>query len=199
MERPTHSQLVAALVKGPHLIIQSITEFTADLWHGATGIAGEGGELLEGIMNLQGNFTASDLHKVRENVVEELGDLEFYIEQLYQRSGLNRAVAYAGDAIISPDMVLHHGASVAVFASQVLDTVKKAAIYNKPLDSALLSMQLYNLDYAMDAIRKCFGITRLETLEHNISKLLVRYEGMIYSDRAAQDRADKCNEGQNYG
>jgi hypothetical protein len=91
-------------------------------------------------------------------------------------------------------MLLVHGAAAAVFASQVLDTVKKSAVYNKPLDEAVLQTNLRDLDQAMDAIRLSLGISREETLEANIAKLSKRYESLSYSDQAAQERADKAGE-----
>lgn len=117
MNRPTHPELVRALVKPGAGIVASLTPEKADLWHAVTGIVGEAGELIDAIKkNVVYNKPLD-----RGNVIEELGDLEFYMEQLRQR----------------------------------------------------------------------LGITREECLEANITKLLTRYEGMKYSDQAAQERKDK--------
>jgi hypothetical protein len=43
----------------------------------------------------------------------------------------------------------------------------------------------------MQALRAKLGITRQETLEHNMEKLAERYKNYVYSDQAAIDRADK--------
>ena len=43
----------------------------------------------------------------------------------------------------------------------------------------------------MEGIRQNLGISREETLERNIAKLSVRYSKLTYSDRDAQERADK--------
>jgi len=114
---PTHPELVAALVKRPSLIRETLSCEKVDLIHAVLGISGEAGELLDAIKKHAIYNKPIDL----ENVIEELGDLEFYIEQLRQR----------------------------------------------------------------------LVITREETLEHNIAKLSVRYAGLNYSDAAAQERADK--------
>lgn len=53
-----------------------LSDKQADLLHMAVGIAGEAGELLEAILHHILYQQALD----KENVVEELGDLEFYIE-----------------------------------------------------------------------------------------------------------------------
>lgn len=82
----THPQLVAALVKKPDLIAPTLNDDKVDLIHAVMGIVGEAGELLDGIKKHVIYDKALDL----ENVVEELGDMEFYMEQLRQRLGLTR-------------------------------------------------------------------------------------------------------------
>lgn len=112
-----HRNLVRALVKPGYHIQREMTPGKADLWHAATGVSGEAGELLDAVKKHA--IYNKDLD--RENIVEELGDLEFYMEQLRQNLGISRA----------------------------------------------------------------------ETLEHNIAKLSRRYEGRRYSDAAAHARVDK--------
>lgn len=187
----SHAQLVEALVKPPLDIISTLSAFTADLWHGATGVAGEAGELLEALV--MSHAGAID----RENVVEELGDLEFYVEQIRQRVGISRD----NSASVSPldielDMLNFYGSSVAINASAVLDIVKKTAIYNKELDAEALRVALRNLDRSMSYVRLSLGISRDETIAANIAKLSKRYESLTYSDKAAQERADKAGEEQ---
>lgn len=191
----THPQLVSALVKNPRSIIETLSDYSADLWHGATGVAGEGGELLEGLLKLPEKFTGPELAAVRENVVEELGDLFFYIEQIVQRTGIqidwDAVCTFARNQELTADRILHHGMHVAVYASQVLDTIKKCAIYNKELDIAALTGQLSLLGRHMVTVGYMFGVEKVEALAANIKKLSKRYEGLQYSDAAAQNRADK--------
>jgi NTP pyrophosphatase (non-canonical NTP hydrolase) len=113
----THPELVRALVKPGSELLLSLTAGKCDMWHAATGIVGEAGELIDAIKK----HVIYNKPLDRENVIEELGDLEFYMEQLRQR----------------------------------------------------------------------LSITREETLAANITKLSKRYEGMKYSDQAAQARKDK--------
>lgn len=184
----THPQLVSALVKPPVDIIASLTPHTADLWHGATGVAGETGELLEAI--LFPPVSGIDVVNVRE----ELGDLFFYIEQIVQRSGItldwDALHELARNNIISVDAI-RHAASIAVHGSQVLDTVKKTALYNKTLDMELLTNQMSALAVSMLTLGLMFGLSRGECLNANIIKLSKRYASLSYSDKAAQERADK--------
>jgi NTP pyrophosphatase (non-canonical NTP hydrolase) len=86
----------------------------------------------------------------------------------------------------------HHGTGVAGEAGELLDAIKKAAIYNKPIDRANVVEELGDLEFYMEGIRQNLGISREETLEANIAKLRLRYEGLKYSDGAAQARADKA-------
>jgi len=185
----THPQLVAALVKPPADIHLSITLFGIDLWHGATGVSGEAGELLEAIL------FPPPAGVDRVNLREELGDLYFYIEQIVQRSGVlidwDTVCQIARNNELTPDLALTYAASIAVHGSQVLDSIKKCAIYNKELDKELLTNQLNALAVSMVTLGYMFGLERQECLNANILKLSKRYNGLAYSDKAAQDRADK--------
>lgn len=66
------------------------------------------------------------------------------------------------------------------------------AIYRKELDRENVIEELGDLEFYLEGIRQGLGLTREECLEHNIRKLSKRYEGLKYSDKAAQDRADKA-------
>ena len=195
MDDVTHPQLVAALVKSPRSIIESLSERTADLWHGATGVAGECGELLEGLVNTAEFRDSDELEKGRVNVLEEAGDILFYTEQLVQRTGIEldwgNIRQFAGMQHIGPDVMVKYGVEVAIYGSQVLDTVKKAAIYNKELEIVQLDAQLHLMLRWLTTICLMFGISREQALEANIAKLRKRYEGLKYTDKAAQLRADK--------
>jgi len=199
----THPQLVAALVKNPRSIIETLSDHTTDLWHGATGVAGEAGELLEGIMITQ-DFRGDNVFEAgKENLLEESGDLYFYIEQLVQRTGIeldwDAIATFARNQHIGPDVMVGYAIIVAVRGSQVLDTVKKAAIYNKELDAKLLTVQLTELSKFLMTLGYMFGFERQDALRANIAKLSKRYEGLQYTDKAAQLRADKEPERSYFG
>lgn len=119
MNRPTHSELVRTLSKPGEAIINDLTPFKAELWHMGTGVASEGGEILDAIKKIA--VYGKDFEAVRPNLVEELGDLRFFVKRIYQMC----------------------------------------------------------------------NITEEEVEQHNVSKLLQRYEGAIYSNKAAQERKDK--------
>ncbi len=85
-KRIIHSEMVAALVKSGELIKQELTDEQANLWHMATGVSGEAGELLDAIKKNCIYQKPLD----RENVIEELGDLEFYMEGVRAAVGVTR-------------------------------------------------------------------------------------------------------------
>jgi len=86
--------------------------------------------------------------------------------------------------------LIHGAMGVSGEAGELLDAIKKHTIYNKPLDIENIIEELGDLEFYMQMIRRNLGITREQTLQHNIAKLRKRY-GEKYSDRAAQERADK--------
>lgn len=87
---------------------------------------------------------------------------------------------------------LHMSVGVAGESGELLDAVKKYVIYNKPLDRANVIEELGDLEFYMEGLRQGLGISREETIEGNIVKLSARYQGLQYSDAAAQARADKA-------
>lgn len=90
---------------------------------------------------------------------------------------------------------IHMAVGISGEAGELLDAVKKHVIYNKPIDRENVIEELGDLEFYMEGLRQGFGITREETIAANIYKLAegpnARYKGGKYSDKAAQDRADK--------
>lgn len=81
-----YPEFVSGLAKPGRAIRDALTGKQADMWHAATGVAGEAGELLDAIKKHVVYGKPLDL----ANVVEELGDLEFYMQQLRNNLGLTR-------------------------------------------------------------------------------------------------------------
>jgi hypothetical protein len=184
----THPELVAALVKPGNDILAGLTASTTDLWHAATGIAGEGTEICLALLNFAFEGTLDS-----ENLLEELGDMEFYMQQLRENLGITRedVEQTEGEFLFSAQPVEMAGI-VAVAAGDVLDFIKKIVIYQKPIDREALLVTLVKLEGPLMAIRHMAGFTLEQVLEANIAKLSVRYAGRTYSDEAAQARADKA-------
>lgn len=184
----THPELVAALVKPGATIAAEMTPSEADLWHAATGVSGEAIEILDANMTALINSRPID----EVNLVEELGDMEFYLEQTRQNLGITRdeTLALVG---IRPTMgSFPESAALAVVGGDLLDAAKKVVIYKKAIDRASFVTILASIEMVMENIRAVFGFTREHTLSENIKKLSVRYAGLTYSNDAAQERADKA-------
>jgi NTP pyrophosphatase (non-canonical NTP hydrolase) len=82
----THTELVKALKKDGRLILSDMTAQDADLLHMAIGVSGEAGELLDAAKKVAIYNKPADFN----NIVEELGDLEFYLEGIRQNLGITR-------------------------------------------------------------------------------------------------------------
>ena len=83
----SYPEMVEMLAKPGSQIVGELMADQAHALHMAVGIAGESGELLDAIKK----HTMYQKPLDRENVVEELGDLEFYMEGLRQGLGITRA------------------------------------------------------------------------------------------------------------
>ncbi len=86
MKGLTHSELVRRLVKPGAVIARELSPQDAHLLHMAVGVAGEAGELLDAMKKATIYRQPLDL----ENIIEELGDLEFYMEGIRQSLQITR-------------------------------------------------------------------------------------------------------------
>ncbi len=87
--------------------------------------------------------------------------------------------------------LMHMVIGVSGEAGELLDAVKKSTIYQKPIDRENVIEELGDIEFYLEGLRQGLNITREETIIANKSKLGERYEGFKYSNKAAQDRADK--------
>lgn len=100
-------------------------------------------------------------------------------------------------ATLTPEKVdaWHMATGTVGEAGELIDAVKKYVVYNKVLDRENVVEELGDLEFYMEGVRQNLGITREETLEANLTKLLkgdkARYKSGVYTDQQAQDRADK--------
>ncbi len=78
--------MVSGLRKSGEVILSELTAKDVDLQHMAIGICGEAGELADAIKKITIYRKPADL----KNVIEELGDLEFYMEGVRQIFGITR-------------------------------------------------------------------------------------------------------------
>jgi NTP pyrophosphatase (non-canonical NTP hydrolase) len=85
-EQMEHEELVRRIAKSGQEIKDSLSAKDLDLWHHATGCATEAGELLDAAKKVAIYNKPVD----RENVIEELGDLEFYMQGIRANLGITR-------------------------------------------------------------------------------------------------------------
>ena len=105
-------------------------------------------------------------------------------------------LAKRGQAIIdelTPNKahVVHMAIGISGEAGELLDAIKKYVMYNKPLDRENAVEELGDLEFYLEGIRQGLGITREETITHNIKKLTKRYSEGSFSNNQANKRADK--------
>lgn len=82
----TFEDMVDGLAKPGGNILASLTPLKCHLWHMASCIPGEGGELFDAVKK----FVIYEKPLDKANVIEELGDLEFYLEGLRAALGITR-------------------------------------------------------------------------------------------------------------
>lgn len=162
-------------------ILATLTPEKAHLLHMAIGISGEAAELI-------GATTA-------ENYNEELGDGIFYAvgATFAFLSWTEEDWITSRDCVNSPYWTLPtREISLVVAAGNFLDLVKKYTIYNKTPDVVQLKTALQFVLYELQRCAQGNNVTFDQLIQENIAKLTKRYANG-YSDKAAQERADKVD------
>lgn len=185
-----HPEMVAKLFKSGETMQQELTPIDLEIIHATIGIVGELGELLAGVEFAMAHSQKPD----RENIVEELGDYEFYMEHLRTKLNITRdEVLTYPDVCIVPSGPVRTAAHMLVYSTDLLDHIKKMVVYRKPIDRPNILLNMSKIEYLLTPFRVYFLISYEETIAANIEKLSIRYKGFQYSDQQAQDRADKCH------
>lgn len=83
-----YRDFVKSRAKNPTAILIDLNVEKSNLIHAAMGISGEAGELMDAIKK----HVIYNKPLDRDNAIEELGDLEFYMELLRQELGVSREV-----------------------------------------------------------------------------------------------------------
>lgn len=87
--------------------------------------------------------------------------------------------------------LIHMALGVAGESGELVDAIKRYAIYRKPIDKDNIKEELGDLLWFIEGVCQAVGFTKEECMEANIEKLKQRYESLSYSDTAAIARADK--------
>ena len=89
---------------------------------------------------------------------------------------------------------LHMAIGISGEAGELLDAIKKWAIYGKPIDMQNVIEELGDLEFYMEGLRQALLIARQDTIDQNMAKLSVRYASGGYSNAEAISRNDKADE-----
>lgn len=163
-----YEEFVASRVKPGADIVSTLTPEKAHLLHMAIGLVGEVIEVAYA--------------ETPEHQKEEAGDIEFY----YQGFLLDPVLAMAVEAI---DLDTLEDKELGEAAGDVLDTVKKYVIYNKPV-FAEIAVKLATFRLALNDSLEYHDLLVEDLQKSNTEKLTKRYP-TGYTDAAAQARADK--------
>lgn len=107
-----------------------------------------------------------------------------------------RALCKSGDSIkseITPQDAhrLHMAVGVSGEAGELLDAIKKAAIYRKPLDVANVREEAGDILFYLTGLLDSLDIDIDSVIAENVGKLSLRYQTLSYSNAQAIARADK--------
>lgn len=173
-----------------------------DVEHAVMGIMTEATELLGGVVNLEkslSNNSNEDNIENLSNIVEELGDLHFYIQALLKGDNFQRLEER--DLYLLWDMVPAGGNVISISKSLVsdvvcesgdmLDIVKKHTMYGKDLDVKKLQFHGQVVRNAVKLISVNMRIATEIVIKQNMFKLSERYPAGIYKDSDAIERKDK--------
>lgn len=86
----------------------------------------------------------------------------------------------------------HIALGLAGEAGELGDAIKKEYIYGKKRDIDNVIEELGDIEWYLQAAYTHYGLDRHGVIQANATKLEVRYAGLVYSDEAAQARADKA-------
>ena len=106
-----------------------------------------------------------------------------------------RKLCKAGSVIaeeLTPDDChrLHMAIGISGEAGELLDAIKNATIYRKPLDIANIVEECGDLLFYISGMLDSIGVDIESAMAANTSKLSIRY-GKSYSDKSAIERLDK--------
>jgi NTP pyrophosphatase (non-canonical NTP hydrolase) len=87
--------------------------------------------------------------------------------------------------------LVHMAMGVAGEAGELLDTIKKSAIYRKPYDRENILEECGDLLFYIQGVLNYYSISMEEVIELNRLKLQKRYSEGKYTDTQATIRADK--------
>lgn len=148
-----------------------------NLLHSAVGLVGEAIEL----------FAANS----RDNILEELGDMEFYLAQAKNTFPIFATSYEEYENLSLQDTAENCHRHFLTLSGEILDYAKKTWVYGKPLELGIIHEAVHLLDVYLDLYTDLLGTTRPWVRAMNVIKLKQRFPDG-YTDAAALARADKA-------
>lgn len=86
---------------------------------------------------------------------------------------------------------LHGAIGISGESGELIDAIKKVAMYGKPMDFENIKEELGDLCWYMTLVMSAIGTNWAEVFQNNHDKLEKRYPSG-FTEKAAQERADKA-------
>ena len=165
--------------------------------HIGLGIAGEALEFVEALDSWYNNWSAKPDPEAITHLIEELGDLEFYMQAAQTFYGVTDVDAreHATVTVNSAQPIITTTyLGILAESGNLSDLIKKEFIYGKPREIKLILTAMYRLRSHLLGMYHAMSTERAHVLQCNALKLETRYAGLVYSAEAAIARADKPHE-----
>lgn len=185
------SNMVRTLAKPGTTIKTELTKHQFVLWRTITQIFVKSGDLLD-------TYKKSIIYRKELDKLKALAQIDAIkdlTEKLEMRSfsateeDLQAFAKFTGQGAHA----MHMATGIAGEAAELSEAIAQASFNGSALDRENLIEELGDIEFYLEGLRQAHDITRTEVLATNISKLMKRYgEAFAYSDRAAQQRADKA-------
>jgi hypothetical protein len=184
-----HKEMVLRLGKPGDAILATLTPSDCNLVHMGGCLMGEAAELYEACWMLKQN---------KEHIIEEFGDMEFYMVACRAAIGIERGTADWANAQVEAHQVAvaePHLIQLMVLGGNFWDVVKRVTVYRKPIEQTRAEDILRKMEVHLHCLYSYYDLRLEDILQGNWTKLADkdkgRYREGAYSDTAAQARRDK--------
>jgi hypothetical protein len=188
-----HKEMVLRLGKPGAAILATLTPEDCNLVHMGGCLMGEAAELYE---------ACNEISCTKNDIIEELGDFEFYMVACRAAIGIERGTAdwvYGQLESKQVAAVGPHLIRLMVLGGNFWDIVKRVTVYRKPIEQARAEGILREMELCLHCLYSYYDLRMEDILQANWTKLADkdkgRYREGAYSDEAAQARRDKNTHG----
>ena len=173
-----YEEMINALKKPGQEILDSWNATDASISHMLVGIYDEYIEVQDALEA----YAVSPNEDTRAHVIEELGDLTFYVIGVAQDCDI-----VLTDTKLPSDQI----PPLRKVVMETTTALKRYLYYRKPLDKAEVAIQLLKVLVHVGIEAKKLSSSLDAVTQANMKKLGQRYEDFKYSDEAANSRQDK--------